>query len=159
MAIKIVRSNYSIEVTTEEDLRLVLKALDNHQLVMPIDLVTPPQPQGDSQEPFKKFWANIRSKKSLALVQALISAKDGLTDAEIRGLLGLTNNLELAGVIRGVAFAARRSDLSLSKIWQKEESGKGSSKTLQYRLRRNVRQALADAQGRVTENTPAVAGS
>ena len=150
-AIIIRRGDLEIEVKEKTDLRSVLDALGERQLQLPLD--QEPQPEQmhkpkpadaiSTEEAFKVFYAYTDGKAVRRLIDVLYSSANGLSDSQVRKMLGLKGNSELAGIISGVVKNERKAGLGDHSAVRRERKGTAGDYSYKYWLTSACKQAIA----------------
>jgi hypothetical protein len=68
------------------------------------------------------------------IIKGLASAPDGLTDAQLREMLGVQDNHPVGGAMTGIAKNARSSGLDTTEILVKTTTERGDGRSYHYRL-------------------------
>ena len=145
------RGDLEIEVKEKTDLRSVLDALGDRQLQMPLGQEPQPeqmhQPEpADSvptEEAFKVFYGYTHGKAVRSLIDALYSSAKGLSDSQVRKILGLKANSELAGIVSGVVKNERKAGLPDHSAVGRERKGTAGDYSYKYWLTDACRLAIA----------------
>ena len=159
-AIVIRRGDLEIEVRDSTDLRSVLDALGERQLQLPL-AQEPPDGQGHNPKPlgampteqaFRKFYRDIKGKSTQRFVDALYKSTLGLSDSQVRNILGFSTNFELAGVSSALVKSERKAGLPDRSAVQRERRGTVGDYIHRYWITSACRQAIAPLVSQVQEN-------
>jgi len=161
MSMTIRRESYEIEVSTEAELRVALRVLDelgshasaNHPLgstVVQAAAAEPaaPSPSADAVNPeVAALIAQKLTPKGARFLDALLErGEQGSADYDLRTAIPVTTNTELSGVIAGLHKLARRvarqQGLSLTGLFSPDERIEGESRVLWYTLTPQARSAF-----------------
>ena len=136
------RINYRqalIEVDTETEFRLVMEVIGliDIQVPLPID------GQGNQRNGASPFRAMVRRAKApqRRLLDALAQA-DWISDSQLRPLLGIETNLQLAGMWLGVVKNAQHNGLTRDQVFQKRHQRTGNDAGYWYRMTDEARAAI-----------------
>ncbi len=152
-AIVIRRGKLEIEVKDPADLHFALEALGESHLqtatnkapeAEAVQIETVPVP---TDEAFRRFFRGLGGEYSKNFIVALYQHPNGLSDEQVRRLLGLESNVKLAGVSAGIAKGERREGLPPQAAVKRERKGSIGDYSYRYWLTRDCRRALEPLMG------------
>jgi len=125
--IRIQKNGVVVDVTTEAELRMVLKVFGNDKNFLPLKAGE----AIDVAENLEQMLAKIPVKsKAFEALYCLSNQPDGIIDKELVNKLQLSDNFALGGVLGNISRRAREFSLTASDVYVMES--KGNSKL--YRL-------------------------
>ena len=148
--ITIRRGDIEIDIRDSADLRSVLDALGERQLLLPLapdgSAVRRHNPPAVDSTPtetaYHKFYELTKGKRMQSFVEALFQSPGGLSDTQVRNQLVLTDNSVLAGISAGIVKCERRAGLPDQSAVKREQKGSAGDYSYHYRLTRECRLAL-----------------
>ena len=136
MAIRARIGELVFEVETESDLRLLLAvAKDTNTVGQP---ATQTEGVGDR---LKRFYARLRSDGQQRVVHALANAPEGMTDRELRSVLNIDNNNQLAGLVAGLSRHAKAVGLTREQVYTRRKV-RGPGVKYHFRLTADMREIM-----------------
>ena len=149
MPIIVRRGDYTIEVSSEEELRTVLKVLgDTQQLALPEippanNGAAPTHPVVSTADAAQRAWRTVKNPNALEYLRVLARHTDGLNDTEFKRLLGgLEKNNQLAAKTTAVVRAFKRAGVDPDTFLIRERTGEPGSRTYTYKLADVLREII-----------------
>ncbi len=144
MSIKISKDGITFEVDTADELEVVLRALRHttQAISNPITAINLTSTVGAKS--LSEFYQDMeQDSRQRRVIMALRNRPEGMTDYELRSLLGLESGPALGGVLGALTKAANKAGLSSSDIIETRiGQDKSGFATYLYRLTDKMREAI-----------------
>lgn len=141
MAYKISYGKAVIEVATDREFREALATLGiiepQRQIALPLDA---PVNGVNGANPYRAMYRRAKVPQR-SLLDALASA-DWIRDKELRTLVGIEGNLQLAGMWLGVVKNAHHCGLRPDQVFRKWHTTKGADAGYWYQMTNEAKEAL-----------------
>lgn len=149
MAIRIRHGSAVIEVDSETDLQTVLRVIAPAQprLIPEGDSINVAgEVHGAGENPHRRMVKGLVSDNQRRFLLALAQAPNGMTDGELRNVLGLNggaaSNSALAGFVTGIVRQAKRAGLTKQQVLTSRKSGRPGARVYHYNLNSAMREAI-----------------
>ena len=147
MAFRIRARDVMIEVDSDRELRAVLSILG----VLPQAVTSGSSnavAQPTSKERLLRFYSRLGEGYQLQVMRALAQASVGLTDVELRSLLGFDSNMKLAGVMSGLSKNAAAAGLSYGDVVERQPTDGRDESLYLYKLTAAIREIVPSEHSR-----------
>ena len=147
MAIIIRRSDCTIEVSDEAELRTVLRVLGQVQLSLP---ETPtgnaPMERDAPLDVARRAWRAVGTQSTKEYLEVLAEHPEGMDDTQLREALGLKNNSHLAARTTAAVRSFSKAGAEPGTLLVRDKLGGIKNRTYKYRLAEPMIQAVKEEQ-------------